>query len=226
MTCGGSDVRTAARPPAPPSRSLAPYFDTVPFVFDKCRLYEPSGWTRGGSIRLVNVSMRYAPGGQEVLRSVSLHVARGTFVGVVGRSGSGKSSLASVMLRLASPHAGRLLIDGVDAGSIGLHAYRRAVGYLPQDSFVFGNGTLRQLLDLDGSHSDDEILGALRDVGFDADARPGVLDELVASSVDMSAGQRQLLCFARLLLLDPDIYVFDEGAAVAPRCARESGPAP
>ena len=159
--------------------------------------------------------MRYSEGGQDVLRSISLNICRGKFVGVIGRSGSGKSSLASVLLRLSMPHTGHVLIDGVDAGTIGLHAYRRAIGYLPQDSFVFSDATLRQLLDFDGAHSDVEILGVLEDVGFDvviaADSSANILDQRITTVGITSSGQQQLICFARLLLQDPDIYVFDEG---------------
>lgn len=181
--------------------------------------------------------LRYSLRGPDVLRNVDLDIEPGSFVGVVGRTGGGKSSLASVLLRLALPHSGRVLIDGVDATKIGLHALRRHVGYLPQTPWIF-HGSLRENLDLTDSFSDDNIMQALADVGVlrelhrntstytsEEGARiaksvdefvpsdAAFLDQPMSSTFSgfLSTGQMQLLCFARLLLQQPQVYILDEG---------------
>ena len=202
-----------------------------------------------------NVCLRYASKGPDVLRNVDLDIEPGSFVGVVGRTGGGKSSLASVLLRLALPHSGRVLIDGIDATKIGLHALRRHVGYLPQTPWIF-EGSLRENLDLTDSFSDDDIMQALADAGIlrglhrsrrestymseggagiaksvdgFADDDAAFLDQPMSSAFSgfLSTGQMQLLCFARLLLQRPQVFILDEGTMMAfifvyvsPFCAR------
>ena len=236
-------------------RSLGPFCESAPYIFDLCRLYRPHGWPRDGTISVRNVCLRYASKGPDVLRNVDLDIEPGSFVGVVGRTGGGKSSLASVLLRLALPHSGRVLIDGIDATKIGLHALRRHVGYLPQTPWIF-EGSLRENLDLTDSFSDDDIMQALADAGIlrglhrsrrestymseggagiaksvdgFADDDAAFLDQpmSLAFSGFLSTGQMQLLCFARLLLQRPQVFILDEGTMMAfifvyvsPFCAR------
>ncbi|CAJ1412328.1 unnamed protein product, partial [Effrenium voratum] len=129
-----------------------------------------------GSLDFEKVSMRYRDG-DLVLKDVSFSIAAGTRVGVCGRSGAGKSSIISVLFRVVEPCSGRILIDGSNIASMGLHTLRRTLAIIPQDPVIF-SGTLRSNLDPFGQIGDDTaLLGALRQVGL---ASLGGLNSVVA----------------------------------------------
>ena len=102
----------------------------------------PSAWPSKGAVVLSSVSFRYRPNLPLVLRSVDVAVAGGEKVGIVGRTGAGKTSLISTLLRLAELDAGKVEIDGVDISGVGLNDLRGAVAVIPQDPTLF-QGTVR-----------------------------------------------------------------------------------
>ena len=166
---------------------------------------------RVGGVRLVEVSV--ARGGREVLHGVHLDLAPGEWVGVLGATGSGKSSLLRLLPRLADPTAGTVLLDGVAADRVALTELRAHVGYLGQDPALL-TGTLAENLRLVAPRAtDSELVAALRAAaaGDLLAALPGGLEGHVGAGGDtLSGGQRQRVALARTLLIRPRVLVLDD----------------
>ena len=162
-----------------------------------------------------------ASAGETALARLDLRIATGRVVGLVGRSGSGKTTIARLVLRLVSPTAGRLLVGGVDVAGLDDAAYRERVGAIPQDVQMFP-GSVRDNVTMFADVDDAEVVAALRGAGLGSwfDDLPGGLDARLAADgrsddngAGLSAGEAQLLAIARALLRRPDVVVLDEATS-------------
>merc|ERR1712107_674768 len=125
----------------------------------------PGTWPKHGHIEFVDVSVRYRPNMPVVLSNFSLKVSPGEKLGICGRTGAGKSSVLSTLLRLIEPESGSILIDGVDAGRLGLHRLRSSITTMPQDPVIF-SGSLKFNLDPLNECSEGYLLLALQHSHF------------------------------------------------------------
>ncbi|KAJ7054182.1 multidrug resistance-associated ABC transporter [Mycena amicta] len=177
----------------------------------------PSDWPANGEISCEDLSVRYAPGLPNVLHNASFRVSPGEKIGIVGRTGSGKTSLLLSFFRFIEPTSGRIVIDGVDISNIGLTDLRGRLTIIPQDPTIL-SGTLRLTLDAFGEYEDADIFEALRRVHLISDeANDSVFNDLDSpvspGGNNFSAGQKQLLCMARAILKHSKILLIDEATA-------------
>ncbi|PIA13148.1 MRP3s1 protein [Coemansia reversa NRRL 1564] len=199
-----------------------------------------SQWPKEGKIEIHNYSMQYRPDLDMSLKELNLHIGGHEKIGVVGRTGAGKSSLIYALLRIVEPASGTIIIDGIDTSTIGLHKLRSSISIVPQDPTLF-EGTVRKNLDPESKYTDKQIWKAIQTVQIedilsiptgkytptkdiaskaDSDDIPGPwvtgigLDKWVETDGrNFSVGQRQLLCLCRAVLWHRRILILDEATA-------------
>lgn len=198
----------------------------------------PPEWPAGGAIDFKNVVMSYRPDLPPVLKGLSLNIGAGEKVGVVGRTGAGKSSIMQTLFRVVELTSGSIEVDGIDISKIGLADLRKKIAIIPQDALLF-NGTIRTNLDPFSEHQDAELYDALKRAWLvDQDQAPPAaeagardaagstpkssrftLDTVVEDEGgNLSVGERSLVSLARALVKDSKIIVL-ECVTSKSRCA-------
>ena len=172
-----------------------------------------NNFPQNGKIEFINYSVKYRPDTKIVLKNLNFVIKPGEKIGIVGRTGSGKSTLCLCLFRIIEADTGKILIDDVDIASIGLGLLRDIITVIPQDPTLL-EGTLRENLDPSGKHDDESMIHYIKIIGMEYILKHNGLDFKIKENGDnLSAGEKQLICLARAMLRKSKIITMDEATS-------------
>jgi ATP-binding cassette subfamily B multidrug efflux pump len=166
-----------------------------------------------GDLRFENVNFTYPDTGSQALKNVSFHIPKGKSLAVIGKTGSGKSTIAYLLARMYEPQSGSVLIDGVSLKELNLNSVRQAIGYVPQEAFLFSDTIEQNIAFGKPGASQEEIIAASKG----ADLHENIIDfpesyntKVGERGITLSGGQKQRVSIARAILKSPQILIFDD----------------
>ena len=172
-------------------------------------------WPNKGKIQFKNFSVKYRPDTEIVLNNLNFEINPGEHLGIVGRTGSGKSTIALSLFRIIEPLNGSIYIDDIDISEIGLKILRNNLTIIPQEPFIM-DGTLRYNIDPLGLYSDNQIVEVMKNIGFNyiiENHIQGLNQKISENGGNLSIGEKQLICITRAILRKTKIVIIDEATA-------------
>jgi ATP-binding cassette subfamily B protein len=191
-------------------KRLNEFLDTRPSIVDND---DPVSKTLAGHIRFENVRFTYSHTGITAIDKLDMDIRPGQKIAVVGRTGSGKSTIAQLLLRFFDPQQGRILVDGTDVKDMELNSLRKQIGYISQEAFLFSDTIARNIAFGVPAASGDQIRESARQASVEQDILqfPEQFETMVGErGVTLSGGQKQRVSIARALIKESQILVFDD----------------
>jgi ABC-type multidrug transport system fused ATPase/permease subunit len=182
----------------------------APLKLKSDELLIQNNFPKSGKIEFVNYSVRYRPDTKMILKDINILIQPGEKVGIVGRTGSGKSTFCLCLFRIIEATNGQILIDDIDISLIGLSLLRSIITVIPQDPTLI-KGSLRENLDPEGKFDDQSMIDCLKSIGMDYILEEEGLNFMVRENGEnLSSGERQLICLARAIIKKNKIIIMDE----------------